>query len=248
MKCTLLILGVLALALSASFASQDSQILVTEWDVPYLEKPARITLDVHYLKDADGIRPALVVIHGGGWTNLDKDYLTWLSKDAAKRGYVVFNINYRLAGVAKYPAAVEDCQAAMRSSRATCVVDFYGVTDLTPAELPKEKYREAETFVAICEYFLGKKHSEAPELFAEASPLTHVTKDACPFIAIHGDADPIVPYEQSFQLVEKLRAAGVEATLHTVKDGKHGPSFGNAPGKDAAYEAMWSFLAKHLKP
>lgn len=292
MNCALRILGILALALSASFASQNSNIVVTEPDVPYQEKPARITLDVHYLKDANGIRPALVVIHGGGWTNLDKDYLTWLAKDAAKRGYVVFNINYRLAGQAKYPAAVEDCQAAMQwvranakrynvdpnrvgvfgesagghlacmvglldsrdktmpgiSSRATCVVDFYGVTDLTPAELPKEKYSEAETFVAICEYFLGKKHSEAPELFAQASPLTHVTKDACPFIAIHGDADPIVPYEQSVQLVEKLKAAGVEAVLHTVKEGKHGPSFGNVAGRDAAYEAMWRFLSKHLKP
>lgn len=292
MNCALRVLSIVVLGLSASFASQESDFLVTELDVPYQETPTRVTLDVHYLKNADGVRPALVIIHGGGWTNLDKDYLTWLSKDAAKRGYVVFNINYRLAGEAKYPAAVEDCQAAMRwvrananrynvdpnrvgvfgesagghlacmvglldsrdkmmpdiSSRATCVVDFYGVADLTPVELPKEKYSEAETFVAICEYFLGKKHSEAPELFAEASPLNRVTKEACPFIAIHGDADPIVPYEQSVQLVEKLKAVGVEATLHTVKDGKHGPSFGNVTGKDAAYEAMWAFLAKHLKP
>ena len=292
MKCLTTAFALLVAVLPASFASQDSEILVTESDVPYQEKPARITLDVHYLKGADGVRPALVVIHGGGWQNLDKDYLTWLAKDAAKRGYVVFNINYRLAGEAKYPAAVEDCQAAMRwvranakrynvdpnrvgvfgesagghlacmmglldsrdktmpdiSSRATCVVDFYGVADLTPAELPKEKYSEGDIFVAVCENFIGKKHSEAPEVFAEASPINHVTKEACAFIALHGDADPIVPYEQSVQLVEKLKAAGVEATLHTVKDGKHGPSFGDVPGKDAAYEAMWSFLAKHLKP
>jgi dipeptidyl aminopeptidase/acylaminoacyl peptidase len=134
------------------------------------------------------------------------------------------------------------------SSRATCVVDFYGVADLTPAELPKEKYSQGDLFVAACENFIGKKHSEAPEVFAEASPINHVTKDACPFIALHGDADPIVPYEQSVQLVEKLKAAGVEATLHTVKDGKHGPSFGDVPGKDVAYEAMWTFLVKHLKP
>lgn len=292
MKGAIRILAVFALGLPASFPSQNSDILVTELDVPYQEKPAGITLDVHYLKGADGVRPALVVIHGGGWQNLDKDYLTWLSKDAAKRGHVVFNINYRLAGEAKYPAAVEDCQAAMRwvkanakrysvdpnrvgvfgesagghlacmmglldsqdktmpdiSSRATCVVDFYGVADLTPAELPKEKYSQGDIFVAVCENFIGKKHSEAPEVFAEASPLNHVTKEACPFIAIHGDADPIVPYEQSVQLVEKLKNVGVEATLHTVKDGKHGPSFGDVPGKDAAYEAMWTFLVKHLKP
>jgi len=204
---------------------------------------------------------------------------------------VVFNINYRLAQQAKYPAAVKDCQAASRwvraharkyhvdptrvgvwgesagghlaslmglldsldptmpdiSSRATCVVDFYGVADLTPTELP-EKYTRRFNFVPMCESFIGKKHSEAPELFVEASPVHRVTKEACPFLVVHGDADLIVPYDQSVRFVEKLKKAGIEATLHTVKSGGHGPSFRNAPGKDAAYDAMWSFLAKHLKP
>jgi len=275
----------------ASSGSQASQILVTEWDVPYQARPAKMTLDIHYLKKPQGLRPALVMIHGGAWRSLDKSNFTWVAKEGAKRGYVVFNVNYRLAYQAKYPAAVKDCQAAMRwvrahaklysvdpdrvgvwgesagghlasmmglldsrdprmsdiSSRATCVVNFYGVADLTPTQLP-EKYARGSYFVAACENFIGKKHSEAPELFAEASPINHVTKEACSFLVIHGDADPTVPHDQSVKLVEKLKQAGVEATLHTVKGGKHGPSFGNAPGKDAAYEAMWAFFAKHLKP
>ncbi len=292
MKHAVSLIAISAVMLAAISLSYGSDILVTEWDVPYQQKPARMTLDVHYLKNPQAPRPALVVIHGGGWTNLDKDYLTWLSKDAAKRGYVVFNINYRLAGEARYPAAVEDCQAAMRwvranakrynvdpkrvgvfgesagghlacmmglldsrdkrtpdiSSRATCVVDFYGVADLTPAELAKDKYGQGDVFVAACENFVGKKHADAPQLFVEASPMHRITKDACPFLVVHGDADLMVPYEQSVRFVEKLQQAGVEATLHTVKEGKHGPSFGNVPGKDAAYEAMWDFLAKQLKP
>jgi acetyl esterase/lipase len=270
---------------------EESQNLVTKLDVPYQEEPVKITLDIYYLKDREEVHPALVMIHGGGWQGLDKDYITWLAKEGARRGYVVFNINYRLAQQAKYPAAVEDCQAAVRwvrahaklygvdparvgvfgesagghlacmmglldsrdtkmpdvSSRATCVVDFYGVADLTPAALP-EKYTGRQQFVAACENFIGKKHSEAPEVFAEASPINHVTKEACPFLAIHGDADPLVPYEQSVEFVEKLKHVGVEAALHTVEGGKHGPSFGDVAGKDAAYKAMWDFFARHLKP
>jgi len=82
----------------------------------------------------------------------------------------------------------------------------------------------------------------------EASPVHRVTKDACPFLIVHGDGDLIVPYDQSVRLVEKLREASVEVTLHTVKGGGHGPSCRDAPGKDDAYGAMWKFLAEHLKP
>ncbi len=272
-------------------AAEDSQTLVTRSDVPYQEKPARVTLDIQHLENPKGLRPAVVMIHGGGWQGLDKTNFTWVAKEAAKRGYMTFNINYRLAGQAKYPAAVKDCQAAIRwvrqhardyhvdpnrvgvwgesagghlasmmglldsrdpvipevSSRATCVVNFYGVSDLTPTELP-EKYRKRYGLVEACENFIGKKHSEAPQRFVEASPVHRVTKDACPFLVVHGDADLVVPYDQSVQLVKKLKEAGVEAALHTVKDGKHGPTFGNAPGKDEGYEAMWKFLAEHLKP
>ncbi len=290
MKCAILSLTFVAAITVAGFASERPQILVTEWDVLFQEKPAKLTLDIHYLKNPHGLRPALVIIHGGAWQSLDKDYLTWWAKDAARRGYVVFNINYRLAQEAKYPAAVEDCQAAIRwvrarariyhvdlarvgvwgesagghlasmmglldsrdprmpgmSSRATCVVNFYGVADLAVTELPEEFTKQFD-FVAMCENFIGKKHSEAPELFAEASPVHRVTKEACPFLIVHGDADFIVPYVQSVKLVEKLKEAGVEVTLHTVKGGAHGPSFGNAPGKNEAYEAVWEFLARHLE-
>ncbi len=289
MRCLTFWLILLGAAAAACFAAQGSQILVTEWDIPFQEKPTKLTLDVHYLKNPEGKRPALVIIHGGAWRSLDKEYLTWLAKDAARRGYVVFNINYRLAQEAKYPAAVEDCQAAIRwvraharlyhvdpsrvgvfgesagghlasmmglldsrdptmpeiSSRATCVVNFYGAVDLTPTELP-EQYTKRFDFIAMCEFFIGKKHSEAPDLFREASPVYRVTKEACPFVVIHGDADFVVPYEQSVKLVEKLKEAGVEAALHTVKGGDHGPSFGNVPGKSEAYDAMWSFLATQL--
>jgi dipeptidyl aminopeptidase/acylaminoacyl peptidase len=38
---------------------------------------------------------------------------------------------------------------------------------------------------------------------------------------VHGDADMAVPYSQSERLLEALKKAGVEASLHTVKGGSH---------------------------
>lgn len=267
MRSTVFGVTFFAAAMVASFSSDASRTLVTEGDVAYQEKPAKMMLDIHFLEKPQGLRPALVMIHGGAWRGLDKKNFTRVAKEGASRGYMVFNINYRLAQQAKYPAAVlkgglgygvwgrpETRRAArnpkpeaLNPSRATCVVDFYGVADLTPTELT-EKYAGRFDFVPMCENFIGKKHPEAPELFVEASPVHRVTKEACPFLIVHGDADLIVPYDQSVRFVEKLKKAGIEATLHTVKGGGHGPSFRNAPGKDAAYEAMWNFLAEHLKP
>ena len=63
---------------------------------------------------------------------------------------------------------------------------------------------------------------------SEASPVTHVTADDPPFLLIHGDADDVVPFEQSEELRDALKAAGVEVELVRVKGAGHGPSMRGA--------------------
>ncbi|MBK8147572.1 MAG: alpha/beta hydrolase [Acidobacteria bacterium] len=58
--------------------------------------------------------PTLVWIHGGGWRGGSKEsyslrVLPWL-----ELGWNVVNVEYRLTGVARAPAAVEDCRCALR--------------------------------------------------------------------------------------------------------------------------------------
>jgi acetyl esterase/lipase len=60
--------------------------------------------------------PAIVFIHGGGWRNGDK--FPSQVKSLAERGFFAVSINYRLSGVAIFPAAVEDCKCAVRWLRA----------------------------------------------------------------------------------------------------------------------------------
>ena len=69
------------------------------------------------------LRPAIVVIHGGGWLEGDKSSFSTLKTPGnilgfAKLGFVAVTINYRLSGEAPYPAALDDCRCAVRWLRA----------------------------------------------------------------------------------------------------------------------------------
>lgn len=83
-------------------------------DVPYLDTDrAHHMLDVYRPATRVGLLPVVLYIHGGGFRILSKD-THWLMAIAfARRGYVVFNINYRLAPLHPFPAAAEDGCAAL---------------------------------------------------------------------------------------------------------------------------------------
>ncbi len=57
--------------------------------------------------------PVVLYIHGGGFHILSKETHWVFGAAFARMGYVVFNINYRLAGTAPFPAAIEDCAHAL---------------------------------------------------------------------------------------------------------------------------------------
>ena len=68
-----------------------------------------------------GKRPAVVVVHGGGWLNGDKTKFRALTLELARRGYVTMAAGYRLGHEAKFPAGIHDCNAAVRYLRANAV-------------------------------------------------------------------------------------------------------------------------------
>ncbi len=55
-----------------------------------------------------------------------------------------------------------------------------------------------------------------PDRVRAASPITYVTKDAPPFLIMHGLADASVPHGQSVLLYEALRDAGRDVTLRLI--------------------------------
>ncbi|MBV6397378.1 MAG: Acetyl esterase [Anaerolineales bacterium] len=93
------------------------------------------------------------------------------------------------------------------SSRVQAVVDMFGPVDLTDIVAD-----DSETVQSA----LGDFDS------ALASPVTYVTPDDPPFLIIHGDADKLVPLEQSQSLLAALQAVGVPAELVVVTNAGHG--------------------------
>lgn len=72
-------------------------------------------------------RPAVMLIHGGGFHAGDKDRPQWqlICRWLADAGYVAVNLNYRLAPEYPFPAAIEDVQAAVEWARANAAA--YGI-------------------------------------------------------------------------------------------------------------------------
>lgn len=72
-------------------------------------------------------RPALILVHGGGWVEGSKEAVRWATEGLAREGYVSFGINYRLMkdGKNTWPAQIDDVQRAVRWIRANAAK--YGV-------------------------------------------------------------------------------------------------------------------------
>lgn len=85
-----------------------------ETDLSYGSE-AEQKLDVYTPKrPAEGKRPGLLLIHGGGWKQGSrKSVVRVYAMPFLEKGFVVASVDYRLSGVAKAPAAVTDVLLAL---------------------------------------------------------------------------------------------------------------------------------------
>jgi len=83
-------------------------------DIPYRDggHPAH-RLDVH-IPEGKGPWPVVLYVHGGGFRILSKDTHWVMALAFARKGYLVVNIDYRLAPANPFPAAIEDASHALR--------------------------------------------------------------------------------------------------------------------------------------
>lgn len=79
--------------------------------------PAHLTSDI-YTPAGAGPFPAVVMIHGGGWSRRTRADMQRYCEMAAARGYVVMNVSYRFAPGARFPAQLHDVQQAVLWLRA----------------------------------------------------------------------------------------------------------------------------------
>lgn len=79
-------------------------------DIAYGSDPEQV-MDIT-LPAGDGPHPVLVLIHGGAFKLGDKSELA-IWPELTQAGIALVRVNYRLSGVAKWPAQGEDCLAAV---------------------------------------------------------------------------------------------------------------------------------------
>jgi acetyl esterase/lipase len=125
-----------------------------------------------------------------------------------------------------------------QSSRVQAVVDWFGPTDLLKMGGSHDNPKSPESLL------IGGPVQQHKEKAARANPITYVTRDDAPFLILHGDKDPTVPYNQSELLAEALKKAGVEVTLRRVAGAGHGGKDFNSPENRRLME---EFFDRHLK-
>lgn len=71
-------------------------------------------LDVYVPTRSPKPLPVVMYVHGGGFSMLSKETHYLMAMAFARRGYLVFNVNYRLGARCPYPAPLEDvCEALL---------------------------------------------------------------------------------------------------------------------------------------
>lgn len=84
-----------------------------------------ILLDIYYPATIQKLKPAVLLIFGGGWSSGDKTHNNAMSFELVKHGFVAISPEYRLTLEAKYPAAVFDLKDAIKWMKANAFI--YGI-------------------------------------------------------------------------------------------------------------------------
>ena len=109
------ILTLVGLLIGSNGCADAVEIPDVAYDVRFGE---RTTMDVYLPPDSRVDRPAVLLIHGGGWRSFSKNVYVDHAIRLADAGYAVAAINYRLVPAGAYPEMIKDCLCALSFFRA----------------------------------------------------------------------------------------------------------------------------------
>jgi len=122
------------------------------------------------------------------------------------------------------------------SSSVAAVVDLYGPPDLT---VPM-----AQTHPTVTG-FLKTPYDQDPQLYASASPITHLDENDPPTLVIQGTLDDIVPVEFTDALVEKMQELNLPHCYARIDGWPHTMDAAR-PVNEYVQWLMNAFLEEHL--
>jgi acetyl esterase/lipase len=144
-----------------------------------------------------------------------------------------------MAGMLPEPSDV-DLAECTDQPKVAAIFDFYGITDLMPLTAPGATLKKSAS------NWLGER-ADLPAFAEKMSPLHYVRPNLPPVFIVHGDADPVVPYEQSIQLRDRLNAVRVPVRMFTVPGGQHG-KFSAEQSLEVGEQMKQFLLENHLMP
>jgi acetyl esterase/lipase len=124
-----------------------------------------------------------------------------------------------MAAMAPGSAGFDDLCPGNEPTPVAAVINFFGVSDVAELLQPANARDFAVGWIG--------NGPNRDELAHRVSPLTYVSKGGPAVFTVHGDADPIVPFEQSKRLHAALSAAGVPNRLSPVAHAGHGQFTGD---------------------
>jgi len=188
-------------------------------------------------------------IHGGGWASMDKDSFAGVAAFLAENGLAVFNINYRLAGAAPFPACAEDCLAAADFVIGKNIPELNGfdcsrllvigasagghLALMTGLKLGRKRALGIAAISAIADlmpdftanrerYSILFGHEPEGAEMISASPVELVAADSPPMFLTHYINDRVVPVESSVNFIKKAKSLNAEVAAYLYDNEREG--------------------------
>lgn len=103
-------------------------------------------------------------------------------------------------------------------NRIAAVVSMYGIHDFIAASIAWKPIPDE-----ILKLFgISAVDATSAPTLVKASPVVYISKDMPPYLLIHGSKDEDVPYQQSIEMYDKMKAVGASCELITVEGAPHG--------------------------
>ena len=116
------------------------------------------------------------------------------------------------------------------------IISIFGAHDLASPMHRDEEHTQS---------FIGKSYADAPELYREASTISHVDEDDPPVLLIHGTLDAMVPVQNSDTLSQTLEEAGVPVTYDRIEGWFHVMDYFSPIGERVLWQC-YNFLKTHV--
>ena len=218
-------------------------------DIVYSRADGRELLMDAYLPENGGPRPAVIVVHGGGWEAGNKvTYVSPIFKPLSEGGFAWFSIDYRLTPYVHVPEELEDVRAAIRFVRSHADrfhidpnrIALLGesasgqlVTQVASEPCSSCEVQAVVSFYGIFDFTAWSQGSEQekarlqrlfggwiPAILKRYSPMFNARRGQPPILLIQGTRDEL--YRGAMEYTHKLKALGAPFQLILLENAPHG--------------------------